>query len=243
MFWRFSHRFLGWAPPAFSAAYLGVLTFIATAATANAQAKRYLDTQVDAMRGVMSEPYMVFWVAGLVAVWLAAFLWTGTKAETEQLRLAGKQVDRRKDNLEVWARKFFDPIYDELADLAIAVNAVSNWDAYPEGKEYERESLLAMKREIPSSVISEAIGLVEAQAAFLGALDKYKEESRDLHIAEDFGVTNIIDFPGYRAWRESDAHFADELRKLALQPNLGKVRAHVPQDWGRYDRDQHWPTV
>lgn len=84
MFWRWMHRFVLWSPAAAMGAYLAVLGIAASAVRSDA-AQRWFDGQIIMWRAVMLAPYGIFWLLLIVAIWLAAFIWTGQKAEAYQL--------------------------------------------------------------------------------------------------------------------------------------------------------------
>lgn len=242
MRWQFCYRFLKWGLT-IPGAYLAVLTCIGTAAAANDQAKKFLATQMEVLVAALAKPNLVYWFSGFAAIYLATFLFTQLKSEAEALAAAGKQIDKRKDALEVWARQNFDAVYLELWSFLIAINPQRDWSGYPQGEKHLNEIYEAMSREVPSDLVAESIGLVEAQTAFLNALSEYRDHSRDIHI--DFGIdkAKLYSTHLYKSWRIHDDNFVSNLRKLALQPNLQKIRAHVTSDWGRYDREELWPKV
>jgi hypothetical protein len=95
--------------------------------------------------------------------------------EDELLRLAGKQVDRRKDDLERWVRVNFDNVYDNLMKLSLERNKLEDWQGYEYGRELKAEKINEARDCIPSEVISEAIGFFESQIAFLSSISLYRD--------------------------------------------------------------------
>lgn len=81
MVWRITHQFLGWFPPSAGAAYLAVLGVAASAAPENPDAGAFLDGQIAMLRALVTAPYFPLSLALVVALWLAAFLWSGQKAD------------------------------------------------------------------------------------------------------------------------------------------------------------------
>ncbi|MEO5972930.1 MAG: hypothetical protein ABIP91_06165, partial [Sphingomicrobium sp.] len=76
-FWRNIHRFILWFPVALFSLYGGIMVIAATASGQNADAKTFVAGQIVMWRAIVTAPYLILWCAGLVAIWLAAFLWSG----------------------------------------------------------------------------------------------------------------------------------------------------------------------
>jgi hypothetical protein len=89
----------------------------------------------------LSSNFTFFVILFLVIIWVTAFLFSKLKMEDELLRLAGKQVDRRKDDLERWVRVNFDNVYDNLMKLSLERNKLEDWQGYEYGRELKAEKI------------------------------------------------------------------------------------------------------
>ena len=78
---RFVHRFALWAPPASAAFYGAALGVAATAAPINSDAKIFLNEQISMLRSMTGSEYFVYWLIGLILLWLALVLWSAVRAQ------------------------------------------------------------------------------------------------------------------------------------------------------------------
>lgn len=241
--WKMANQFLLWAPMALCSAYVAILGIATQASPTNHDASRFVDKQIYYLGMILSSNLTFFVILFLVIFWVAAFLFSKLKMEDELLRLAGEQVDRRKDDLERWVRVNFDSVYNELMDVSLEKNKIEVWNGFEIGREYKAEEIMELKDNIPSDVICDSIGFVEAQVAFLQSILVYREWSRELHdLAKEFGVSDVKIVKGYCDWRNSDLLFVDALKKYSNEPNFSKLRILLKRDWIGRDRAK-WPDV
>jgi hypothetical protein len=112
MFWRWTHRFLSWAPPAVGASYGLILTVAATAAATNNDARQFVDSQIALVHGIVAASWFLPSLATVVIVWLGAFLWSGMRATEEDA--PPKQRRKRKKNSGMKAAAMTQAEYDAM---------------------------------------------------------------------------------------------------------------------------------
>lgn len=243
MFWRITHDTLKWVGTRLIVILGGLATLIISAAAVWDPVKASvgnsaLSAVTYVLRPTVALTFVVILVAYVVALMLAR-----CQVEKALDADAAKLVDRRQEELEVWARTNFDPVYLRLCDLRSAVNDATEWEGYEQGKHHSAEEIEELRSYLPSTAIEDAVGLLEAQTALLDRIQAYRSHSRDLHNAELLGTPKpVAEWEGYRDWRAADLVFVDQLKRFVLGANRAKLRAFIQPDWGQYDREQNWPS-
>lgn len=78
LFWRVTHKFSMFGPPAMATAYATVMG-LAAQANSGTDPRAWFDNQMVMWRAVVLAPYAIWWLLALVALWLLVVLWSGAK--------------------------------------------------------------------------------------------------------------------------------------------------------------------
>lgn len=120
MFWRIAHRFVIWFPPAAGGAYASILLIAAESAPSNSNAKAFLNAQISLLSDTVSASLFPLYLALIIAVWLAAFLWTGHKSERVSSGVLPAHQPRQTPNFtRVQRRRGGDDVTGETATPAL----------------------------------------------------------------------------------------------------------------------------
>lgn len=117
LFWKHAHRFVAWLPPGVSGTYIAILGFFAAAAqSGNAQARRLLNEQMQIIEDTVNMPYLIFYVAGGVTIWLAAYFWSSYKIELAATIAAPPRDEFDNAIAAVRASQRFFPLKTKLGE-------------------------------------------------------------------------------------------------------------------------------
>jgi hypothetical protein len=81
MLWRHFHRFILWLPVAAGTFYGAILAIAGQAASTNSIASAFLDEQLSMLRAMTNAALFPLWCALVAGVWLAAFSYSGHRAD------------------------------------------------------------------------------------------------------------------------------------------------------------------